>query len=305
MTDTTTPPVAGIYERFFRLLDERGISQREAARDLGYSPSVITSYKAGTYTGDVPEIERRIVDYLARIAERDRVLDIPPVDLPTNRNVAKACRITHAQRTIGLVIGPAGVGKTYALRSYVKAVPAAIMIEVDQSYTLHALAHNVARSVGTSTEGSVAAITERIVAKLQGSDLHFIFDEADYLSAKALEWVRRVIHDKGRCSVTLSGLAELEYQLQGAKNVHDQLRTRIGVLYRVPRPGTEEIALIARAAWPQLAQDAIEVLTREAGRCLRTAVNLMAGAHVVAAEQSPPETIPTVDSFLAAAELLP
>ena len=226
-----------LYKRFFEIVgspeEGKRISQAKAAQALGYSGGVISAYKSKTYNGDVKKLEKEIAAWLEREARRLERLDVPIAETSTLEKMRRAITIAQDEGDIAVIIGDAGSGKTTALRQYAKESHSALLIEVDTSFSQVTLMAEIARKLGVESKGGQNAVVERVIEALKGRDAVLIVDEADYLSGKALELLRRVINDKAQTGVVLVGLPELEHKIRGNRSDHKQLQSRIGVLLRL------------------------------------------------------------------------
>lgn len=207
--------------------EDKGLSQAKLATLLGVSPAVISQYLKGEYKGDVASIDKKVDQMLSRA--KDKATDIKADFVPTDtaQKILEVCSMAHTMNDINLVIGEAGLGKTMAIKHYAQTVENVVLIETEPTFSpkvlLVELCHKLGIPPSKSNHDNIASIIE----KLNGSDRLILIDEAELLSYKCLEVIRR-IHDKSGVGVVLAGMPRLRANLRGKRGEYKQLYSRIG-----------------------------------------------------------------------------
>jgi DNA transposition AAA+ family ATPase len=293
-----------LYNRFFEVVGEgKRISQTKAATALGYSGGVISAYKNKNYTGNMETLEMRIEAWLNREARRLDRLDVPIAETSTLSKIRRAITIAQDEEDIAVVLGETGTGKTTALRQYVKESHSAILIEVDPSYTQVTLMNELANALGVEpSKGGQNAVIERVIGEMKDRDTVLIVDEADYLSDKSLELLRRVVNDKSHTGVVLVGLPRLEHKIKNLRNDHEQLQSRIGIMVRLEKLKKPDAEKIIDGVWKDIPKDVMTAFADVAKGSTRTLVKLMGRVHQIMGLNK--VKVPDVDIITEAKELL-
>lgn len=205
-------------------------SLNAAAKAMDISSSTLSQYLAGKYSGNVEEVERKVSNWLRLIKERELMSGdvVDWVDgIKNSELVLDIARLTHLQKSIGVVIGRSGMCKTMALKKYAYDHPDTIYMEVDGAYSAKEVMREIHTRCGYNGIGHLNYLKKQIIAKLQDSGRMIILDQAEYLSDKALDLIR-TIHDKAGVGVLLAGLPQLLVNIKGTEGVHEQIYTRIG-----------------------------------------------------------------------------
>ncbi len=232
-------------------LKKNGISQSKAGDGAGYTGSVVSQYLAGTYKGDVDEVERNLVAWMKREGNRRTKRNIPIAQTEAMTRVINALNIAHEEKDIAVIVGEAGTGKTTALRRYKEENPhGVILIEADKSMTAYALIQEISEKLELDKKGGFVDQVKKVCGALRMRDFIVIIDEAEYLNDGALELARRAVHDKGQSGLVLVGLPRLEYKIRNLKNDHQQLASRIGVLLHVDGIKEKDARAIVNSVWP-------------------------------------------------------
>lgn len=270
-------------EEFKDFLDRNKISQNKAAEAAGYTGSVVSQWLSGNYKGDADGVEAALRLWLEREKSRRATRAVPTMETETMRRITNAIAIAHQERDIAVIVGPAGAGKTTALRRYVAENPnGAILIEVDDSINKVALIQELANKLGLSRDGGHVELVRRVAEALSERDLVVIIDEADYLNDGALELCRRIVNDKGRSGLVLVGLQRLVYRIRSLKNDHEQLASRVGVLLEVESLKPVDAERIVLAVWPDLDKATVQAMVKSANGSVRSLSKLIARAHLTA-----------------------
>lgn len=135
--------------------------------------------------------------------------------------------MAHTMNDINLVIGEAGLGKTMAIKHYAQTVENVVLIETEPTFSPKVLLIELCNKLGVPPSKSNHDNIANIIEKLNGSDRLIIIDEAELLSYKCLEVIRR-IHDKSGVGVVLAGMPRLRTNLRGKRGEYKQLYSRIG-----------------------------------------------------------------------------
>jgi DNA transposition AAA+ family ATPase len=206
------------------------------ARAAGDSPSAVTSVLNGKYPSPPAQKLARYLDVIARADERSEqgVDGLPVVPTSVYQIVSAICARARLYRSIGIVSGYVGTGKTTALERYADDVPAAVYLDGDPDMTPRGLLEDLAEALGVEVTGRgrrSAQPTQRdlfraVVRHLKGSDRLVILDEADKVSASTLEHVRR-LRDKARIGVVLAGTERLQALLRREHGQFDQVGSRV------------------------------------------------------------------------------
>lgn len=219
-----------VAKRLRTHMSDSGRSQSSVAKAIGLSAPTISAYLAGTYAGDIPATESKILQYLELQAQR-------AVRIEASSEIIKTKALAHINASLDMafrdqdmvvVTGPSGAGKTTSLKLYAKEHSAVILIEADPGYTSMALFAELCDKLGLPAKGSLHDLLQRVVEKLAGSGRLIIIDEAEQLPYRALEMIRRV-HDKAGVPVALIGMPRLKKNLQGDQNHYAQLWSRVGL----------------------------------------------------------------------------
>lgn len=208
-------------------MQSQQLSQAKTAQMLGISAATLSQYLKGAYTGDVSSIDAKVRQMLGRARDKITSINLDYVATDTAKSIFDICNMAHAMGDINLVIGEAGLGKTCALWQYAKMVDNVVMIEAEPTFSPKVLLSALCQKLSLATSRSNHANITAICAKLKGSERLIIIDEAELLSYKCLEIVRR-IHDLSSTGVVLAGMPRLRANLRGHMGEYKQLYSRIG-----------------------------------------------------------------------------
>lgn len=100
--------------------------QAKAAKRIGYCDSVLSQYKKGIYTGDIPTLEARLQEIFAVKEAAENYLPVNSGYVPTSTSEAiyNTIRLCHLKGMFAIECGDAGVGKTKAAKKYLRDYPA-------------------------------------------------------------------------------------------------------------------------------------------------------------------------------------
>lgn len=227
-------------------MKEKGYDQKTTAKLLGVSVAVVSLYLKGEYTGSVDKIDKKVEEVIGREKIRELVKGYNATFVRTKQAKRGLAMIdsVHAEGEMGVLFGQAGLGKTQILKQYVKENSAAVLIETDPSCTPKVLLRRIAKAVGCSETGTNDALFENIVNKLTGAGMVLLVDEAELLSTRSLEFIRR-IQDISKCGVVLAGMPRLIENLKGRRNELKQLYSRASVACNLGNElSNEDMALL-------------------------------------------------------------
>ena len=205
------------------------------ARACGISAAAVSTFLNGRYKGRNDRVEKALESFVRRHRDKKAVrVDLKYVDTSVAKKIHEIADMVHTDCEVGVIVGDAGVGKTFALREYARVNPDVIFIEVDFGYSAQFLFQEICREVGIEHRGQLSEMTAGIIKRLQGSGRLLIVDEAEYLPHKALELLRRV-HDKAGVGMLLVGMPRLIHNLRGSRGQYAQLYSRVGVYARMEK----------------------------------------------------------------------
>jgi DNA transposition AAA+ family ATPase len=246
--------------------EKNGFTLKQVGKKLDINEGYVSKYLNGVPEGDVETFEARVSDMLAREG-RKRTWDEIYFETAAIKACYNAFHTIRRSSNIGLVYGPAGIGKSVAVRRYAADHSTVISFtgEEGQGGT-HAVQKGVASKIDTRRwnrrEKNLSGFLHE---KLAGSDRLIIIDNAQRIDISGLRWLMD-FWDATGVSVALVGNPEVMDKLQGK----DQLCSRIGVRCNIAdaladawmdRSADDMVA----AMWPGAAAD-IGLLAREAAR---------------------------------------
>jgi len=251
-----------IKERLVEALEKYGLSQAQAAREMNYSPSVLSTYLKDEYKGDVDKLEGAILQWIARQVKGRERKRVPIVETGDLRRISNAIQIAHAEKDIALIVADAGSGKSTAAAWYAKYNEKSVaLIHVVSGMNRRMLVHELARQLSLDImKVAFNTLVKNVADALFERDMVVILDEADYLRADALEFVRRLVYDLGQSGLVLIGLPRLKYQIQNLRNDHRQLESRIGVCLHLSGLSRVDAALIAESVFPKIDKKIVDAI---------------------------------------------
>ena len=265
-----------VAKRLRAHISETGRTQNSIAKAIGVSYGVISAYLSGSYKGDIPGTEAKILQYLDLQAQRAERIETSSEVVQTKALVHITAALDSAAQKEDMIVvtGPSGAGKTTSLKVYVQQHSAAILIEADPGYTSMALFAELCDKLGLPAKGSLHDLLQRVVERLSGSGRLIIIDEAEQLPYRALEMVRRV-HDKAGVPVALIGMPRLKKNLQGDQNHFAQLWSRVGLHRAVDLLTPKDEAVFIRTRLGEVSEPVHQRISKESRHNARVLVKLM------------------------------
>jgi len=226
-----------IVARFKAFLERTGKSAAWAARSLGISPGTLTPVVAGNYAADAEPHLRAIDKWL----ESQLMKEAAPkpagfVRIKVVDRIYGVARWVQQSGCIGVIHGPAGIGKTMTLKAIRSETPGCIFISITTAgQSKLSVYETLAQAVGlTGLKLTSFQIERMLVEKLNESGRLIIVDEVHKLEGRrhdeALHALRD-LHDATGCPMLWSGMTNIANYIQQGQTKWeplDQLASRIG-----------------------------------------------------------------------------
>jgi len=226
-----------IIDRFRELLKRLDKSEGWAARSLGIASSTLSQILSGSYAGDAEKHIRQLDKWIeGQILRETAPKPSGFVKTKVAERIYGVAKWVQETNTIGVVHGPAGIGKTITLQAIRAETPGSIFIRI-------ATAGQRKLSVLTSLAGAVRAggvqfesnrLYLMLVGMLRDTNRLIIVDEIHKLVGRqkdeALHCLRD-LHDETNCPMLWCGMSNIADYIQMGKAQFeplDQLFSRIG-----------------------------------------------------------------------------
>lgn len=213
--------------------------------ELGISATRVNKYLTGKPEGDVVDLENRIADLLKTAATRT-VLDVTPFSTYATEVIQATFEQVRKTNDIGLITGPAGIGKTVASRMYLASRPTTLAICVPRWQRTDAgVASLLFAAIDARDWDGQTARSAYLSNRLRNSNRLVIVDNAQRMTVSAREWLFD-LHDDTGCPIAMIGNPEV---LQSIRRC-DQHFSRIGIYQEValwPKKSPAEIKRYASA----------------------------------------------------------
>lgn len=243
--------IANIRSQIKAVLELKGYTIAGIAREIDNSPSTLSLFISDKYTGDNEKVARALKAFLERMKDRADSPDIT-IDFQPTRNakrIHEVCRICHVEGEIGVVYGPAGLGKTISAKQYAADNAGVIYIEVDPSFSASSIIKELHRKLGGDGKGGLYDLFQDIIHRLSDTKRLLIVDQAEILPKKGIELIRS-INDKTGVGVVMLGMDALRNNIKGLKGEFAQLYSRIGLAIRLKEFTDDDIKLVVNHSIP-------------------------------------------------------
>jgi DNA transposition AAA+ family ATPase len=226
----------------------------ELARELATNTTQISKYLNRKPEGDIPRIESLIEDVLKnenrRKESRDRLFSTS-----ISQALSGTCETIWETNDMGLIFGPAGLGKSCAIELYAAANPTAIpIVATAWRCSGNAIESLICSAVSMRGWAGNTNRGEYLSRKLAGSNRIILVDNAHKLRLSALSWLFD-FHDATECPVALIGNPSVLDVIR----MNDQWFSRIGIK-RELRVNPKQVRAVSDQIVTQLIPDAPEDL---------------------------------------------
>ena len=293
MTSTTKVYDESLQERVREYMKNTGISQNKLAPRVGVSSASLSNYLRNKMEGSVEGIENRLREFLQQESEAAAAqVQAAPYNLdetykPTSisEDVYQSIRYAQINRTLVMLHGDAGAGKTKAAVKYYRDNPqSTIYIRLDPSMSgLAGVGELLGAALDLPAVSSSKQMWQAIRARLRGTNKVIIVDEAQLLKRAPMDELR-ILPDEDEVNevpgngVVLIGNSELYERVKKGK-ITTQAYTRIGLqrAYSTMRLTNEDIKLL----FPMFAgEDQTKELKLIASEC-RSQHSIRTAKHIV------------------------
>ena len=230
----------------------KGVSDKKAGEMLGLSPAevhAVLDYKA---VGSLPKLGERILSGIAKAHSEKGIPDTGDefVETTVSKRIAEAIALGATQNDIVVIYGESGIGKTVSVLSWAgKEKGRALVIESSCGYNPSHIFRKINAMLGLPTYTSLPELFDNAVKKLKDSGKICVLDEAENVSVKTLDMLRR-LHDLAGICVVLVGMPRLIEQMRGRRGEHSQLYSRVGLAIKVDNIQEADAEKLVRASVP-------------------------------------------------------
>jgi len=248
------------------------------ANNVGVSPATIHLFRKNTYTGNNETVALKVQNFLdLQKQSAVNALKEPVFSMTTvSEDIFKTAKYALAYRKIAVIVGEPGCGKTVSVKEFHKRNRTSILIEVDDTITTRSLLKLISKALRLREDGSLNDQLIEIVNSLKGTNRLLIIDEAENLSTKELETIRR-IQDFAKIGLLLSGTKRLASKLRGRRGELAQLYSRIGMKTEVGTLTINDTKQILEGNYPRAARyfTVFHELCKRNGRHLEHLIDLV------------------------------
>lgn len=252
-TEFTPVEIDDLRDRLKRYKDETGSSWVELGKMVGIPNGTLSTWVPGTYNSgriyenhDIPGAVHRFFQSLEEKAELEAAMPSEPdfQMTPSAKRMMTVLAMAHLG-DMALISATPGTGKTASVKQYAGTRGQVFVCAMSPATRgVNTMLIAILAAMGErDAKGTPQALSARVRSRVRGAGALVVIDEAQHLSAQALEEIRS-IHDETECGVALVGDENLLANLKR----YPQLYSRLGIRHVQTRPLQEDISTIA-AAW--------------------------------------------------------
>ncbi|MBZ5516834.1 MAG: AAA family ATPase [Acidobacteriia bacterium] len=189
------------------------------------------------------------------------------------------------RRGLGLLYGPPGIGKTFAVEEFMDQVerqpnpekPEVLLVTAHSASTPKSLMAALCLQAGVPHQGTASALAESLVRKLETGHYLVIVDEANHLDIEAMELLRYV-YDLGRLGVVLIGTLRLyEVFTDGSRPAGEleQLWSRVGICELLPGLMEHEARQMVQKQLGRIPEITFRQILKQSGNSIRRLTKLL------------------------------
>ncbi|MBE8578611.1 AAA family ATPase [Vibrio sp. OPT18] len=215
-----------IIEQVKEIKEKRRLTNRDIAKQAGFSEQILSALFRDKYTGDSASYIEMLRKWVNARTEKEAQQELPSglkepefVMLPTTKNIMGIMQVAQSLKRVAMAYEGSGVGKTEAAREYQRQHPNVWIVTVSEfARTSMAVVDELARLVGIDVQGmTLARKNEHLIKALDGAHGLIVIDEAQYLSDNTLNGLR--ILAEGRAGITLLGNDMVHSRMQATRSI--------------------------------------------------------------------------------------
>ena len=251
----------------------------------------IRRYALAKYLDDLPGCNKESVEASLRAyflkQERKAARSNRPEFIPTLTANLILERLQEADdhKALGLLYGPPGIGKTFAIEEYIDQVekqdnpekPEVLFVTAHSASTPKSLMAALCVQAGITHQSTASTLAESLVRKLTAGHYLIIVDEANHLNIDAMELLR-CVYDLGRLGVVLIGTLRLyEIFTDGSRPAGEleQLWSRVGICELLPGLMEHETRQMIQKALGRIPENSTKQILRQTGNSMRRLAKLL------------------------------
>lgn len=238
--------------------EAREMSYNQIAKAMGVGGSTLSEWRKGTYSGDVEALNDKVEDFLSRHKYEIKRIDfsvdtdvktrvyyvINTIQKYVSSNVAS--RLLESAK-IGYIFGRAGLGKTHAIREYIREYKGrGILVTAESGITAVGLIKRIARELKLDDSGNAETVKTRIRDAIKFTETIIIIDEGEHLKPAVIDLVRSIADQTG-VGVVIAGTESLKSLVFSQKKQYEYLYSRAVVNMTLKDLGIEDTSKIVRA----------------------------------------------------------
>lgn len=252
-TTFTREEIDDLRDRLKAHREKHGLSWADLAQVTGVAQGTLSTWIPGRYNNEKywenQEVPARVHRFFLSLAEKEQLEAAMPAE-PDFQITASARRMLTclAMAQLGdmaLISAPPGCSKTATATQYAATHAQVFQVTCKPSTRgVNTLLIAILGAMGErDAKGTPQALSARVTARVRNANALILIDEAQHLSAQALDEIRG-IHDDTGCGVALIG----DETLLASLRKYPQLYSRFGIRHTQNRPLVEDITAIA-VAW--------------------------------------------------------
>lgn len=211
---------------------------------IGIPRQVLDSYLAGEYflpaalggKGNDPQkskVEEAVRLFRQKIEGSDfQTRSFELYETETWKQLKKACQVALDEKTIVIICGNPGVGKSLGLREFAarEMLTPPVSILCSRNITTFNFVEQIARELNLKGKGTVPEIENQIIARVQRSPRVLFVDQANFLGAKSFGSIMH-IREKAHIPIVVCGtlgLLKIFSDQKISDDLREQFASRIG-----------------------------------------------------------------------------
>ena len=251
----------------------------------------IRCYVLAKYLDDLPGCNKESVEASLRAhspkLEREEARANRPEFIPilTANLILEKLQEADDHKALGLLYGPPGIGKTFAIEEFIDRVekqndlekPGVLLLAAHSASTPKSLMAALRVQAGIAHQATASTLAEGLVRKLITGHYLTIVDEANHLNIEAMELLRYV-YDLGRLGEILLGTLRLyEVYTDGSRPAREleQLWSRVGICELLPGLMEHEARQMIQKALGRIPESTTKQILRKTGNSIRRITNLL------------------------------